>query len=73
MSEHSFGIHRLINLRAQTCLSLQAYYHSQYSNEIFSFIDEREKKVEGKDTKILDYCEYYPQNDWRNYLEMAKG
>jgi hypothetical protein len=65
LSEESFGIHRLINIHPQTCLTLQAYYHNSNTAEFFSVVREKEKKHE--------YVEYYPQNDWKNYLELVNG
>lgn len=38
LSEESFGIHRLLNLNSQTCLTLQSYYHDKISYEYFEVL-----------------------------------
>jgi hypothetical protein len=60
LSELSFGIHRLVNVKPQTCFTLQSYYHNEVTEEYFSVV----KRINGVHT----YIEYYPQNDWANYL-----
>lgn len=65
MSELSFGIHRLVNVKPQTCFTLQAYYHNEVTEEFFSVV----KKINNQ----LTYIEYYPQNDWVNYLKDCKN
>ena len=66
LSEYSFGIHRLVNLRPETCITLQSYYRSHDTTEYFTFVD-KSTKTEGKDSLF----EFYPQNDWINYINLV--
>ncbi len=50
-----------MNVKPQTCLTLQSYYHNEVTEEYFSVV----KRINGVHT----YIEYYPQNDWVNYLK----
>jgi hypothetical protein len=38
LSELSFGIHRLVNVKPQTCFTLQSYYHNEVTSEFFSVV-----------------------------------
>ena len=68
LSEYSFGIHRLVNLHPEVTLCLQAYYHNEDTTEYFTFVDKKEE--EGKDPRTLN--EFYPQNDWENYINLVE-
>ena len=63
LSEYSFGIHRLVNLHPEVTLCLQAYYHNEDTTEYFTFVDQEEQRQ--------SLNEFYPQNDWHNYLNLV--
>ena len=64
MSEHSYGIHRLINTCPESCITIQCYLNDERTGEYFSVVG-RGNFPSGEDD-FLDH--YFPQNDWENYL-----
>ena len=65
LTAYSFGIHRLINVHAKTCLTLQAYANVEGTHEFFTVL--------GRDKDQPQLKRYYPQHDWRNYLNYTSN
>ena len=64
MSEHSYGVHRLINSFAQTCITIQSYLNGDNTTGTFSVVGKGKFEF-GEDNFLGQYA---PQNDWENYL-----
>ena len=65
MSEHSYGVHRLINSFDQTCITIQSYFNGENTNGTFSVVGKG--KFEFGEDEFLG--QYTPQNDWENYIK----
>ena len=60
MSEHSYGVHRLINSFKQTCITIQSYLNGENTTGTFSVVG-KGKFAFGEDDFLGQYT---PQNDW---------
>ena len=60
-----------MNLHPEVTLNLQAYYHNEDTTEYFTFVDDKYES-NGKKYPVKSLNEYYPQNDWHNYINLVQ-